>query len=115
MVTKGLLMHLGCDVTTVGSSEECLLIVSREVKVVFLDVCMPGGDGYEVAVQIRKRFSKRPERPLIVGITGSTDRVTRENCLSVGMDGFILKPVSVDKMRNVLSDLLEGRTVFEGL
>lgn len=114
-VTRGLLMHLGCNVTTVGSSEECLLIVSREFKVVFLDVCIPGADGYEVAVQIRKRFSKRHERPLIVAITGSTDRITRDNCLRVGMDGFILKPVSVDKMRNVLSDLLEGRAVFEGL
>ena len=114
-MTRGLLIHLGCDVTAVASSEECLLIVSGEFKVVFLDVCIPGADGYEVAVQIRKRFSKRHERPLIVAITGSSDRITRDNCLRVGMDGFILKPVSVDKMRNVLSDLLEGRTVFEGL
>lgn len=114
-VTKGLLMHLGCDVTTVASSEECLLAVSREYQVVFLDLSMPGFDGFEVAVQIRKRFSKRQDRPLIVALTGSTDRLTRENCVRVGMDGCILKPVSVDKMRSVLSELLERRTVFEPL
>ncbi|XP_021857131.2 ethylene receptor [Spinacia oleracea] len=114
-VTKGLLMHVGCDVLTVASSEECLLAVSREYRVVFLDLSMPGFDGFEVAVQIRKRFSKRHERPLIVALTGSADRLTRENCVRVGMDGCVLKPISVDKMRSVLSELLERRTVFEPL
>ncbi|XVF79305.1 hypothetical protein PTKIN_Ptkin14bG0210900 [Pterospermum kingtungense] len=32
MMTKGLLVHLGCDVTMVSSSEECLLVVSHEHK-----------------------------------------------------------------------------------
>ena len=108
-------MHLGCDVTTVASSEECLIAAPREFKVIFIDLCMPGSDGFEVATQIRKRFSKLHERPLIVALTGSIDRVTRENCVRVGIDGCILKPISVDKMRSVLSELLEQRTVFEPL
>ncbi|XP_057549568.1 ethylene receptor-like isoform X1 [Amaranthus tricolor] len=112
-VTKGLLMHLGCDVTTVASNEECLSVVSREHKLIFLDLSVSAADGLEVAVQIRKRFSKRHERPIIVALTASTDRIARESCIRVGMDGFILKPVSVDKMRNVLSELVERRTVFE--
>ncbi|GMH24877.1 hypothetical protein Nepgr_026720 [Nepenthes gracilis] len=112
-VTKGLLMHLGCDVTIVSSSEECLLVVSPLFKVILLDVCMPGVDGFDVAVQIRKRFSKRHERPLIVALTGNSDRLARDNCLRAGMDGFILKPVSVDKMRSILLDLLEHGSVFE--
>ncbi|XP_021728671.1 ethylene receptor-like [Chenopodium quinoa] len=114
-VTKGLLMHLGCDVTTVASCEECLLAVSREYRVIFLDLSMPGFDEFDVAAQIRKRFSKRHERPLIVALTVSTDRLIRENCVRVGMDGCILKPISVDKMRSVLSELVERRTVFEPL
>lgn len=108
-------MHLGCDVTTVASSEECLLVVSREHKVVFLDLCLPAANGLAVAVQIRKSFTKHHERPLIVALTGSTDKLARESCIRAGMDGFVLKPVSVDKMRNVLSELLERRTVFETL
>lgn len=111
--TKGLLMHLGCDVTTVTSGEECLRVVSYEHKVVFMDVYMPGIDGYEVAVRIHEKFTKWHERPLIVALTGNTDRVTKENCLQVGMDGVIFKPVSVDKMRSILSQLLEHRVLFE--
>ncbi|KAL3508873.1 hypothetical protein ACH5RR_028274 [Cinchona calisaya] len=113
MVTKGLLVHLGCDVTTVGSGDECLRAVSNEHKVVFMDVSVPGLDIYEVAVRIHEKFSKRHDRPLIVALTGNTDRVTKESCLRVGMDGVVLKPVSVDKMRSVLSELLDHGVLLE--
>ncbi|KAK9025513.1 hypothetical protein V6N11_038379 [Hibiscus sabdariffa] len=115
MVTKGLLVHLGCDVTMVSSSEECLRVVSHEHKVVFMDVCVPGMDGYEIAIRIQEKFTKRHERPIIVALTGNTDKVTKEKFMRVGMDGVILKPVSLDKMRSVLSDLLEHRVLFEAI
>ncbi|KAJ4975489.1 hypothetical protein NE237_000595 [Protea cynaroides] len=45
MVTKGLLMHLGCEVAVVSSAVECLRVVSREYKVVFMDLSVPGTGG----------------------------------------------------------------------
>ncbi|PQQ18886.1 ethylene receptor isoform X1 [Prunus yedoensis var. nudiflora] len=114
-VTKGLLGHLGCDVTTVSSIDEFLHVISQEHKVVFMDVCMPGIDGYELAVRIHEKFTKRHERPVLVALTGNIDKMTKENCMRVGMDGVILKPVSVDKMRSVLSELLEHRVLFEAM
>ncbi|XP_042013791.1 ethylene receptor-like isoform X2 [Salvia splendens] len=89
-VTKGLLVHLGCDVLAVSSGDECVRAVSYEHKAVFLDVSMAAVDSFEVAVRIREKFAKRS-----------------------GMDGVILKPVSVDKMRSVLSDLLEHGYLVE--
>ncbi|XVE52919.1 hypothetical protein DITRI_Ditri02bG0163100 [Diplodiscus trichospermus] len=115
MVTKGLLVHLGCDVTMVSSGDECLRVVSHEHKVVLMDVFSPGMNGYEIAIRMHKKFTKRHERPLIVALTGNTDKMTKENCLRVGMDGVILKPVSLDKMRSVLSELLEHRVLFEAI
>ncbi|XP_028800221.1 ethylene receptor [Neltuma alba] len=111
-VTKGLLVHLGCDVTTASSSEECLRVLSHEHKVIFMDVCS-GIDDYDLAARIHEKFTTRQDRPLIVALTGDTNKVTKENCLRVGMDGLILKPVSVDKMGGVLSELLEHRVLFE--
>lgn len=105
-------MHLGCDVTTASSIEECLRVVSLEHEVVFMDVCT-GLDGYELAVRIHDKFMKHQDRPLIVALTGNSKKVTKENCMRVGMDGLVLKPVSVDKMRGVLSELLERRVLFE--
>ena len=108
-------MHLGCDVMTVSSSEECLRVISQEHQVVFMDVCMPGIDGYDIAVHIHEKFTRRHERPLIVALTGNTDKMTKENFMKVGMDGVILKPVSLEKMRSVLLDLLEHRVLFEAM
>lgn len=114
-MTRGLLLHLGCDVTTVRSSSECLHAVSQEHRLVLMDVYVPGIDGYEVAVQIQEKFAKRHERPLIVALTGRADKVTKGNCTRAGMDGLILKPVSLDKMRSALSELLEHRLLFEAI
>ncbi|XP_042477179.1 ethylene receptor-like isoform X2 [Macadamia integrifolia] len=113
MVTRGLLMHLGCDVTVTSSTDECLRVVSSVYKVVFLDIGMHGTGGYEVAMRINERITKRHERPLIVALAGSPDRVTKDNCFRVGMKGVLLKPISLEKMRSVLSELLERGTLHQ--
>lgn len=112
-VTKGLLAHLGFDVATANSADECLRVVNQEHKVVIIDVSMAGIDGYELANQIHEKFSKRHERPFIVGLIGTTDRVMKEKCLRAGMDGVIVKPISVEKMRNVLTELFDHGVVLE--
>ncbi|KAF6169062.1 hypothetical protein GIB67_038559 [Kingdonia uniflora] len=111
MATKGLLVHLGCDVTTVGSSEECLQIFSHEHKVVFTDVGISWMDSYEVVSVLHDRFSAPHQRPLITALTANTDWATKDNCLRVGMDGVILKPILLKKMRSVLSVLLQNGTL----
>jgi ethylene receptor len=110
MVTRGLLMRLGCEVTVVSSGRECLQAISQPgqlFQVLLLDVCMPEMDGYEVAIRIQEKFA-RHERPLLVALTANTDRATRERCLSLGMDRVILKPISLEKMRVVLTELLDA-------
>ncbi|KAJ9549869.1 hypothetical protein OSB04_022412 [Centaurea solstitialis] len=105
--TKGLLAHLGCDVTTVSSGEECLQAITKDHRVVLMDVSLPPSDSYNVARSVHEKFPKRHEKPLIVALTGNTDKSAKESLLRVGMDGVVLKPVSVEKMRVALSELLE--------
>ncbi|CAK8570980.1 unnamed protein product [Lathyrus sativus] len=105
-------MHLGCDVTTLDSSEECMRVVSQEHKVVFMDVCT-GLDSYELAVRIQEKFVNCQDRPLIVALTRNTNKWSRENCTRAGVNDLVLKLVSVEKMKGVLTELLEQRFVFE--
>lgn len=117
MVTRGLLIRLGCDVTVVSSGRDCLQAISQPgqiFRVLLLDVCMPDMDGYEVAVRIQEKFA-RHERPLLVALTANTDRATRERCMNLGMDGVVLKPISLDKMRVVLTELLERGSLVDSL
>ncbi|TQD95864.1 hypothetical protein C1H46_018502 [Malus baccata] len=47
-----------------------------------LAICKrPGIDGYELAVCIHEKFTKRHERPVLVALTGSIDKMTKENCM----------------------------------
>lgn len=102
-------MRLGCDVTVVSSGSECLQEISQpgqNFQVLLLDVCMPEMDGYEVCIRIQQKFARR-ERPLMVALTANTDKQTEEKCLELGMDGVIMKPISLEKMRQNLTELLE--------
>ncbi|CAN1351756.1 Ethylene receptor [Linum perenne] len=111
ITTKGTLVHLGCNVKTVSSGTECLNSISHDHHdVVFIDVSTH--HGYEVALRIHEEFGKRHERPLTVALATNTDKVTIDNCRRVGIDGIVPKPVSVDRMRSVLSDLLEHHRIL---
>lgn len=108
-VTRRLLERLGCNTTVVESGQQCLSLLSQPgngFEVLLLDLCMPEMDGYDVAIRIRKKF--RPEdRPLIVALTANTDKSTREKCLQIGMDGVVLKPISLGEMSTVLCKLMQ--------
>ncbi|KAJ0427458.1 putative histidine kinase response regulator and transcription factor RR-A-type family [Helianthus annuus] len=103
------LCHLGCDVTVVSSGEECLQVITKDHKVVIMDVSLPGTESYNAARLVHDRFPKRDEKPLIIALTSNTDRSAKENLLRVGMDAVVVKPVSVEKMRTALSEFLEHK------
>ncbi|KAH7284218.1 hypothetical protein KP509_34G043700 [Ceratopteris richardii] len=111
MVTWQVLEKLGCEATIVESGRECLATLVQPGSVyelVMLDLWMPEMDGYEVARRIRKNVQPH-QRPLLVALTADTDKSTLECCISVGMDGVILKPVSLTEMGNQLCNLLRKR------
>eukprot|EP00250_Pteridium_aquilinum_P017391 c23609_g1_i1 orf=762-3074(-) len=108
-VTKQLLEKLGCQATVVDSGRQCLATLAQPgsmYTLVLLDLWMPEMDGYEVAIRIQKNI--HPERrPLVVALTADTDRSTQDRCLRVGMDGVVLKPVSLAEMSNSLCAILQ--------
>ncbi|KAH7293505.1 hypothetical protein KP509_28G028600 [Ceratopteris richardii] len=108
-VTKQLLENLGCQATVVESGRQCLATLAQPgsmYKLVLLDLWMPEMDGYEVAVRIQKNIS--PERrPLIIALTADTDKTTQAQCIKLGMDGVMLKPISLVEMGNKLCTILQ--------
>ena len=105
-VGSALLKRLGYATDLVADGREVLVALERaNYDVVFLDVQMPGMDGYDTARAIRARWAAgegRGRRPRLVAMTGNAMQGDREKCLAAGMDDYISKPVRIEELSAVI-------------
>jgi UDP-3-O-[3-hydroxymyristoyl] N-acetylglucosamine deacetylase len=104
---SSILSDEGFSVYTATDGKEGLTIFDREEPgIVLLDVWMPEMDGLEVLKQIR---SKNSEAVVIV-ISGHGTISTAVEAVKVGAYDFLEKPLSIDKVLEVISRGLSGGT-----
>jgi len=70
------------------------LYEEKDFDLVLMDCQMPGTDGYEATRIIRERERETGGHVPIVAFTANVLEGDRENCLSVGMDDYVAKPVT---------------------
>lgn len=77
-------------------------------ELIFMDVQMPGMDGYSAAEAIRRIECEIGDgrRVPIVALTAGIMNEERERCLVAGMDDFLAKPLAPDALRAALSRYL---------
>ena len=68
---------------------------------------MPEMDGYEAPRRIRALPDKRKAALPIVAMTANAVEDDRKNALDAGMNGHIAKPLDIQKLFRVLSELLQ--------
>ncbi len=93
MVAAEMLQMLGAEVVTASDGAEALerLSPNHTFDMVFMDVQMPGMDGFEATRAIRARGMKAPLR--IIAMTANALIGDREKCLAAGMDDYVSKPI----------------------
>jgi CheY-like chemotaxis protein len=81
------------------------LRVAHEFRphVVFLDIGLPGLDGFEVARALRREPSV--EGILLVAMTGCGQRGDRERSREAGFDHHLVKPAEFDRVRQILASV----------
>jgi CheY-like chemotaxis protein len=108
-VAVGQLRNLGYDADVVGSGTEALEVIRRQsYDLILLDCQMPDIDGYDVARAIRGMETAGRRVP-IVAMTAHTMDGEREKCLAVGMDDYLTKPVTMQRLGGVLVRWLGAR------
>lgn len=110
-VIKGLLHRLGCDITFASSGNEAFQIISHTVqsfKVIIIDISLSGLEGLEEGISIKDGLAPGPIKPFLVALTTSSDSLTKDRCHSCGIDCVVVKPLTLDKMRHALGELLAG-------
>lgn len=71
--------------------------------VVFLDLAMPGMDGFEVARRLR--FLPGLSRVRIAALTGRTDRMSRAAAAAAGFDDYLVKQPVLGEIDAVLAGM----------
>ena len=79
--------------------------VKQRYDLVFMDCRMPIMDGLEATIEIRKR-EKPGQRTPIIALTADESNTTRAECLRVGMDDHLTKPVEPDSLSSLLNRYL---------
>lgn len=75
--------------------------------IILMDVKRPVMDGYEATKTIRKieKENGRGERIPIIAMTANNMYEEIQQCLSIGMDGFLPKPFMTDDVKSVIENL----------
>lgn len=91
-------------VSRTGAKEALELLKGDEnIDIVLMDMMMPDMDGYE-AIPLIKAIPHREGLP-VVAVTAQAMVGDRERCMKAGADGYISKPIDVDKLLQLLSSL----------
>jgi DNA-binding response OmpR family regulator len=101
-MTRGYLERSGWRVVWVRSGEEALAEIGRhQVRIVILDIRLPGIDGFDVARMVRTRS----DVPILM-LTARDEEPDRVAGLELGADDYLTKPFSprelVARMKAVL-------------
>ncbi len=107
-VTLGMLSVLGCDADVAGNGQEGLdAIAARRYDLVLMDCQMPVMDGYAATRALRAREEESGGGHLpVVALTANVLSGDSDACLAAGMDGYLPKPFTIQKLGNVLSKWL---------
>lgn len=105
---RALLESHGFAVYAAASGQEGISAIERFAPVAALvDIGLPGIDGYEVAEHVRRNLG---ERIYLVALTGYGQADDVQTALSKGFNRHIVKPLSRDKLAEVLARFLPPET-----
>ena len=108
IVAGGLLRALGYEVIVAHDGLDAISQCKRTPpNLVLMDIDMPVVNGLDATSRIRELQSQGRIAPFgIVAATANGTRSAREDCLAVGMDGYILKPLLLATLRDELNRVM---------
>ncbi|MCP4020266.1 MAG: response regulator, partial [Desulfobacteraceae bacterium] len=103
---KYMLERLGYNVTSLTNSIEALQVFRdnpNKFDVIITDMAMPNLPGDKLAVKLRQI---RPDIPVLL-CTGFNENISREKAASLGIKGFLLKPIIMKDLFKKIREVLD--------
>jgi len=101
-LTKHMLLMMDCHVDTAETGPEAIeMVKQKRYDIIFMDIQMPEMDGVEATNEIRKITENNGHIP-VVALTANAIEGDREKYLDAGLDDYISKPISGERLEEIL-------------
>ncbi len=98
--------QVGFETATVTSLEEAKEELSKSIPdVVLMDLVLPDGSGFELLTDLDQAAASTE----VVLITGHASVDSAVEALRLGVTDFLLKPIDVERLRHILTDIARSR------
>lgn len=106
-VISHILEKMGHSASIVANGKEAVKALETiNHDLLLMDIQMPEMNGFETTALIRDPKTKVLNHNIpILALTAHAMKSDREQCLAVGMNGYIAKPISMKSMANALASL----------
>ena len=92
-----------------NGSEAIEVFKKNRLDLIFMDIQMPGKDGYAVTREIREMESD--SKVPIIALTAGIVKGEKERCMEAGMDDYLSKPVDEDYLIHKISKWLSNKKI----
>jgi PAS domain S-box-containing protein len=104
-----ILQKMGHLVVVASDGAKALNLMSEQnFDLIAMDMQMPIMDGIETTQRIRRKEKGTPQHMPIMAITANAFDDDRRRCYEAGMDGYVVKPVTAQAIRDEMSRVLLG-------
>jgi signal transduction histidine kinase/ActR/RegA family two-component response regulator len=108
-VAQLLLQSQGHSVDVAANGVEALEMLDKlDYELIFMDMQMPEMDGLEATRRIRQLAGAKRGLP-IVAMTANALKSDEAACLAAGMNGFISKPITLEKLQEAIKMQIEAK------
>jgi two-component system, sensor histidine kinase and response regulator len=83
------------------------LLESHTFDLILMDVQMPVMSGVDATIEIRQQEQKSGHHVPIYAMTANAMKGDRERYLSIGMDGYLAKPIRPEELNQLLREIAE--------
>jgi PAS domain S-box-containing protein len=114
IVVRKFLQMFGLECQIVAEGGAAISAVKeRDYDLILMDCQMKPVDGYEATMQIREFEKASGRHTPIVALTAEGRSGDKSRCFASGMDGFLTKPIEVDRLKEALEMWLKKSTTKE--
>ena len=113
-IAEAILESAGLKIERVEDGIQCVNRIEKMLAdtydMILMDIQMPKMDGYKATQAIRNLPDKDKACIPIIAMTANAFEEDKRDAIAVGMNGHIAKPIQVDKLLSLLSEVIRQKS-----